>query len=433
MKERHPRDGKPRRLWKRMTAIACLRVSLDANRTEIPAEALGPLVAKYTTAFLEVRWAWPRHSSALSHYCYLLTDPRADTLDPTEVARLSEELEQRLFGTGAEKMVTLLLFEGSEAAIREFTALSEEALAAVAAGEREMPEGGRLSRISPDGALDELPPPLARRHAPPPGAETAPPDETLQGIYFPRQQLFVGDVLACTPHGSSRRLSLVEGGEHLPEDVVEFDNACVLAARRMIDQKRARAPLYLPVCFTKLMRPTLRAGYAELLWILPPEARAGLAATVYGVPRVLSYQALRIVHATLDEHFASIDLQTADPGFEVLQLANEAVRSVTLVLPDARQDVRLAALRRFGARADEFRRRRIWTGVTNVRTRKERDLALELEIPFLTGPAICRAGPDPVGGMAWAWDRLPAPVALAEPEAGEERTVEPTRSERSFL
>ena len=401
-----------------MTAIACLRVSLDANRTDIPAEALGPLVAKYANAFLEVRWSWPRHAAALSHYCYLLTDPRADTLDPTEVARLSEELEQRLFGTGAEEMVTLLLFEGTEEAIREFTTLSEESVAALAAGDREMPGGGRLSRISPDGALTELPPPEARRRSPPPRPEAPPPDETMQGIYFPRRQVFVGDVLSCTPRGSERRLSLVEGASHLPEDVVEFDNACVLAARRMIDQKRLRAPLYLPVCFSKLMRPTLRAGYAELLWILPPEARASLAAAVYGVPRVLSYQALRIVHSTLGDHFSAIDLQTADPGFEVLQLATQAVRSVTLVLPEARPDERLAALRRFGARASEFKRRRIWTGVTNIRTRKERDLALALETPFLTGPAICRPMAEPVGGTPWAWERLPAP-------SPEERQTDP--------
>lgn len=245
---------------------------------------------------------------------------------------------------------------------------------------------------------------------------SAAPTETVQGIYFAGRELFVGDVLSCTPDGSERHVSLVDGQSHLPLDVVEFDNGCVLAALRLIAQGKLKAPLYLPVSFSKLMRPTMRSGYAELLHTLPPSARASLAAAVYDVPRVMSYQALRIVHDTLDQHFSSIDLQTSDPGFEVLQLSTQAVRSVTLVLPAARPDERLAALRHFGGRASEFKRRQIWTGVTNIRTRKERDLALNLRVPFITGPAICLPQNDPLGGTPWAYSDLPARSASG-PEA----------------
>uniref|UniRef100_UPI002FC8FE82 hypothetical protein n=1 Tax=Devosia sp. TaxID=1871048 RepID=UPI002FC8FE82 len=232
--------------------------------------------------------------------------------------------------------------------------------------------------------------------------------EAVQGIYFPSRQVFVGDVVSCTPSDAELHVSVADGLEHQPRDAVEFDNACLLAALRLIRRGGLRAPLYLPVSFSKLMRPTLRAGYAELLHVLPETARAGLAAAVYDVPRVMSYQALMTVQGVLGDHVSAIDLQTADPGFEVLQFSAQAVRSVTFVLPAARQDVRLAALRRFGTRSGEFKSRQIWTGVTNIRTRKERELARDLRVPFLTGPAICRLRAAPVGGAPWGFETLPA-------------------------
>lgn len=389
-----------------MTAVACLRVSLDANRTDIPVEALGPLVAKYTNAFLEVRWCWPRTFDLLTHYCYRLADPRTEELDTFELARLSDELEQRLFGTAAADALTLLLFEGSEDAIRAFSALSDEGVQALVSGASSVPEGGRLSRIAADGSLSRIPPEIVHR-APftePPAA----PREAVQGIYFPSRQVFVGDVVSCTPGDAGLHVSVADGREHQPQDAVEFDNACLLSTLRLIRKGGLRAPLYLPVSFSKLMRPTLRAGYAELLQLLPEAARPSLAAAVYDVPRVMSYQALMTVQGVLGDHVAAIDLQTADPGFEVLQFSAQAVRSVTFVLPDARQDVRLAALRRFGTRSGEFKSRQIWTGVTNIRTRKERELARDLGVPFLTGPAICRLRTEPVGGAPWAFENLPA-------------------------
>lgn len=389
-----------------MTAVACLRVSLDANRTDIPVESLGPLVAKYTNAFLEVRWCWPRSFDLLTHYCYRLADPRTDELDTFELARLSDELELRLFGTAAADALTLLLFEGSEAAIQEFSALSAEGVLELISGARSVPAGGRLSRIAADGSLSRIPPEIVLRAPftePPPA-----PREAVQGIYFPNRQVFVGDVVSCTPGDAELHVSVADGREHQPPDAVEFDNACLLSALRRIRQGGLRAPLYLPVSFSKLMRPTLRAGYSELLHALPEAARPGLAAAVYDVPRVMSYQALTAIQEVLGDHVSAIDLQTADPGFEVLLFSAQAVRSVTFVLPDARQDVRLAGLRRFAARSGEFRSRQIWTGVTNIRTRKERELARDLGVRFLTGPAVCRLRADPVGGVPWAFDNLPA-------------------------
>ena len=41
-------------------------------------------------------------------------------------------------------------------------------------------------------------------------------------------------------------------------------------------------------------------------------------------------------------------------------------------------------------------------------TRKERRLALDLRVPFITGPAVCRLRSEPLGGSPWAFDHLPA-------------------------
>lgn len=104
-----------------MSAVACLRVLLDGNRTDVPPERLGPLVSKYANIFLEVRWTHPRLSQQLSHYSYLLTDPLAVDLDTVELAHLSQDLQTRLFGTGVEDAVKLVLFEGDAEAIAAFT------------------------------------------------------------------------------------------------------------------------------------------------------------------------------------------------------------------------------------------------------------------------------------------------------------------------
>lgn len=398
-----------------MTAVACLRVSLDANRTDIPKEALGPLVAKYTNAFLEVHWSWPRQSEALTHYCYLLLDPRATRLDTMEIARLSEQLEQRLFGTRESGALTLLLFEGEREAVETFSAMSEQTVSDIVEGRREPPPGGELSRIRADGTLDSIPPVTTARAPSKPSGP--PPIKAFEGIYFTLREMFIADVLSCTPFDAKDHLSLVGGDKHRPKDPDAFDEACVFAALEVFAKEPPATPIYLPVSFSKLMRATPRGNYAALLGLLPQSMRPALAAAIYDVPRAMSYQALKTVQGVLDPHFSALDLRTADPGFEVSQMAVQAVRSVTLALPEARAEVRLATLRRFGQRADEFKRRRIWLGATDIRTPAERDLAIELRVPFITGPGVCGLRRRPLGGATWAATQLPAPTTLRKAAA----------------
>ena len=400
-----------------MTAVSCLRVMVDGNRTDLPAESLGPLVAKYATIFLEVRWVRPRTADQLSHYCYLLSDPRSDELDTVELAHLATELQERLFGTGAEDAVKLVLFDGGPEAIRAFTAYSAEEVLLAMEDPGRLPKGGRLRRIAADGSLVDVPEDARAPTGPVDDFNFGPSIDGAQGIYFPKGRTFIGDVVSCTPSGAATYYSAVDGDEHLPHDSGSFDGSCVMTALRFLVDFPVVTPLYVPVSVSTLVRPTQRADYVELLGILPAETRPQLAATVYDVPRAPSFQSLKVIHETLRGHFASLDLRTQDPDFEIRQLVEKTVTSVTLVLPNASLEVRTAALRRFASHIPEYKRRRIWSGLTNVRYRAERELAIGLGFPFLTGPGICRLQSEPIGGRSCELGALPVLAldrALAE-------------------
>ena len=389
-----------------MAAVACLRVLLDDNRTDVPAAQLGPLVAKYANIFLEVRWARPRCYDQLNHYAYLLADPGADELDTLELAHLSRELQERLFGTGVENAIKLVLFEGDDIAIETFSSWSTQAVLDAMEDPGRLPPGGRLRRIAPDGSLIDVPetPEDARAAE---AFQFGPTIDTAQGVYFPAGGAFIGDVLSCTPVTAPTYYSLVDGPDHRPADTGAFDAACVTTALRFVVDFPGLSRLFVPISFSTLVRPSQRAAYIDLLMVLPESFRSQLSASVYDVPRSPAFQALKTVREVLDPHVSAIDLCTQDPDFQIQQLIERAVHSVTLALPEGPPDVRLAALRRFASHAPLYRRLRIASGVTNIRFRAERELAIALKVPFLSGPGICRIQSEPVGGRLWSAEDLP--------------------------
>lgn len=398
-----------------MTAVACLRVAVEAERTGLSPAALGPLVSKFASAYLETRWLWPRLFQPLTHYAFLLTDPRADELDVRELARLSDELQIKLFGTGSEGEVALLLFEGPVEAATEFAALSTEALAEALRNPSLLPTGGRLTRIvSSTGEVEEL-----RGRAPKPDEEVGlvnaaalaaqaalPALEGAQGIYFTPRGFFSGDVVSSTPGSSRTHLSLVEGGEHMPTDTAAFDADCIITAMRFLTEG-VKVTLYLPICYSNIVRASQRQDYERLLSVLPQSCRGQLAAAVYGVPRDPAFGGLSHIKAMLSKYVASIDLQTFDPGFEIEKLQPQTVTSVTYSLPDAEPRLRLLALRRFVERLPLYKRKQIWPAVTNVRSRSELEACVTARVPFVTGPAVCRLQTLPVGGRMQPLGDLP--------------------------
>ncbi|MDP3749932.1 MAG: hypothetical protein Q8Q88_23135 [Phenylobacterium sp.] len=379
-----------------MTAIACLRVVLETGATGLREAVVGPLVEKLAGAYLETRWCWPREFSPLSHYSFLLTDPRADQLDLRELARLSDDLQTRLFGQSATGEVTLLVFEGPEAAARGFAALDKEALAAALRNEALLPAGGRLSRISAKAPVMEAAESAASdppTHAPEPSLEVR-----FHGVYFSLKDVFIGDVVSAHAENRGRRASIVEGFEQLPSDPAAFDETCVEAALECLAKAPIKAILYVPVAYDNLVRPSLRAACVKRLSALPADSRNHLGAVIYGVPRDPGFGAMTQIRDTLGRHFQTIDLRVDDPAFEVEKLGVHAVAGVSFALPTTDRRGRMAALRQFASHRSHYKQRRIWASVTNVRDGEELAACAALGVPFMSGPAVCRPQLLPLGG-----------------------------------
>ncbi len=281
-----------------------------------------------------------------------------------------------------------------------------------------LPAGGRLSRIVSPGAASR--PVEVLRAAPTVEEPDAEPEaeivveedrplpalEGLQGVYFIPRGLFMGDVVSSTPGACRTHLSVVEGAEHVPQDPAAFDADCVIAAMRYLTEG-ARTTLFLPVCYSNIVRASQRDAYAQILSVLPASHRSQLTASVYDTPRDPAFGALAQIRTMLGRYVANIDLQTHDPGFEIEKLPPQAVNSVTLVLPDVDARARLAVLRRFADRLDLYRRRQVWAGVTNVRNRTELMACVAAKVPFVTGAGVCRLQTDPIGGRLQPLEALP--------------------------
>ena len=234
--------------------------------------------------------------------------------------------------------------------------------------------------------------------------------EGLQGIYFTPRGLFVGDVVSSTPGSASTHYSLVEGVDHMPSDSAAFDADCIIAAMRFL-MEGVKATLYLPICYSNVVRLSQRKDYERLLNVLPPSCRNQLAAAVYDVPRDPAFTGLAQVKDMLAHYVNNIDLRTHDPGFEVEKLQDQAVNTVTLVLPNGEPQFRLATLRRFTDRQGLYKRKQIWTAVTNVRSRAELQACAAARVPFVTGPAVCRMQTLPLGGRMQPFEDLPVLAA----------------------
>lgn len=426
-----------------MTAFACLRVEIIAALQRHA--GIGPLVRKFSISYLDAKWAWPRQFAPLTDTSFLLSDPRADELDVEELRTMSDDLQVHLFGVGSDGEVALLLFEGPHDAIMTFAAMDLAVAAAAVNDPSLLPPGGRLTRLKsrPKPRLEddlawekhaELPRvqiPAAPQSAPAaPAASAEPPRapspnwavggpaarpplwEGVQGVYFTQRSSFYGNVVMYMPHGSRTHLSLLDGPDHAPNNPETFDAECVGIAARMLAYQRSAAPIYLPLSFSRLVRPTLRAAYQTLLEDLPVGRRQELAATVYDVPRDPSHGGLVQAAQMLAPYFGALDLRCTDPQFEVEKLPLGVVNSVTFILPEGDQLVRLSAMRRFAERMERFKQRRIWPAVSNVRRRAEVEAAARLRIPFVTGPAVCPPLPRPVGGVSMTIDQLPLTDAV---------------------
>lgn len=405
-----------------MPASACLRILLDvSDETFAKLDALGPLIAKVTGAFLESRWSWPKRYSPLTPFSFVLTDPKASVLDAAGLERLAEELQLKLFGTSSGGEVSLLLHAGEEADTAAFLELDHASLrSAVREPLQPTPFGGRMLKISAQpGSASGLHWQTLERARPASGPARADQalapegfDTLYRGVYFTPRQSFIGSAVVAVTQSAEHPFSLVDGAERMPQDrAEEFDMSCLEAGKRRLATAPFAGVMFLPICFSSLMRRSTRALYEQKLQSLPAEARNQLAAAVYEIPRSPNFPALIQMHEVLTRHFSVIDLQVEDAGFEIEFLPPDTANSVTLRLPEGEERSRIAMLHRFMQRRDAFKRRQIWPCITNVRSRAELRACLVERTPFVTGQAICGPMSTPVGTVAREPDRLPITLA----------------------
>lgn len=400
-----------------MTALACLRIVIDPDKVVAGGDKLAAMVGKVAGAFLETRWRWPRRHGEIAPYAFLLADPRATHLDSAELVELSQELQLKLFGTGGGGVVSLATLEGEQDAVTRFAAVDPFELRKILS-EGGVIEGlaGRISEITPAGVRVVSPPgevtPLrpvtaagVARRAPPVLGDGI--EANYRAIWFNLKNRFMGNTVYARRKGARAFFSTIDGPGELPspDAAAEFDLICLEAAPGALAGSQGQ--LFLPISFSSAIHRGAREHYLDAMERLPQAARPRLTAAVYGVPRAPSFAALSQLKTLLDPYFAMIDLQTADPNFQIEALQIEVVSSVTLTLPDVDEGSRMATASRFMANRDAYQRRRIWPAITNLRTRRELDFCIKLRVPFLTGRAICDPLTAPATPHTCAADQLP--------------------------
>ena len=406
-----------------MPASACLRILLNLSDEQFARlDALGPLVSKVTGAFLESRWSWPKRYAVVTPFSFMLTDPKAAEVDVVRLERLAEELQLKLFGTSTGGDVLLVLHDGDEADTAQFVSMDHATLKqAIEAPTGVSPFGGRMLQLSAETDFSnglqwkmlQSPPEAANASEEPAAGSTL-----YRGIYCPPRQVFAADSVASTPLTARSHLSLIDSAEELPGAAAEeFDIASITAGAWMLEESGFSGVIYLPVCYSSLIRKTVRANYEDFFARFLQGRKKRLGVTIYDAPRSPGFQAFAQFQATLAPYFTYIDMQVSDPGFEIDHVPAGIVTSVTLRLPDAEPRVRLAAMKRIIERRDAYKRRQIWPSITNLRTHAEVGACVRERMPFISGPAVCNPLLKPLGITPFSPDRLPLtspPAPLSE-------------------
>lgn len=414
-----------------MTAMACLRILIDPSRAAVGGDTLAALVAKVAGAFLESRWRWPRRHGEIVPYAFLLADPRATHLDAAELSSLSDELQMKLFGVSEAGAVCMAMLEGEQEMVTRFATIDPADLRRILA-EGGTIEGltGRMTEITSAGVRVVSPPDQAGPMTPVPRVAPAPRrtppapvdgiDSSFRAVWCTLKESFIGNGLVARKQGARGFYSTIDGPADMPHAGMapDFDILCLKATASAL--AGSQGLLFLPISFSSTIQPTTRDHYIDVLETLPQRDRPRLAAAVYDVPRAPSFAAVRQLRAFLNPYFSFVDLQTADPGFQIEALMMEAVNSITFALPDIDEGGRMAEATRFMANRDAYQRRRIWPAITNVRTRRELDFCIRLRVPFLSGKAVCEHLAAPADPVGYAGARLPlretgAPTAAQRP------------------
>ncbi|CAN5474207.1 hypothetical protein BH10PSE4_BH10PSE4_26580 [soil metagenome] len=408
-----------------MTAIACLKVFVGDELRFADNETMAALVGKVAGAYLETKWTWPRRYGLVAPFSFVLADPRATKLDARELQALARDLQVKLFGEKGEGDIALLMFEGDQTDVMRFAGIGGAQLKALLDGEDDGSIIGRVCRITPSEISSVVPqggpvcgaPTLEELAALDPVAETAgsPARAVYRGVYHTGREVFIGS--AATWRAANVPSAFGFTASHADIDHPENDIAALGGAAAAL----AGVPvgvMFFPISFSTLVKSGGRAELLPHLQALPRDSRGRLAASIYDTPRAPSFSALSQARRFLEPFFSRLDLRVSDPAFQIDELPADLASSVTLVLPPGEEKARLAAIGRFMREADAYRRKKVWQGLNDVRTRRELNHCLDLAAPFLTGAAVTDLLETPVGTTHLSSLHLPMHEWSPAPERG---------------
>lgn len=374
-----------------MSALACLKVTIGEELRFGDNETMAALVAKVAGCYLETTWLWPRRFGLVAPFSFVLADPRATQLDARELQALARDLQHKLFGDQGHGEIALLMFEGDQADVMRFAGIPAAQVAALLAGEDDGSFMGRVCKITPTEVSSIIP-----RDGPVVGApsmeelaqEPATPSPArvgYRGVFHTGREIFIGNVAVWREEAAATSFGFES--PTADGDVVEHDIPTLQGALTALDKLQVGV-LFFPLSFSTLIKPSARAELTPHLENLSKRLRGQLAAAIYDTPRAPSFSALTQIKRQLDPFFSRIDLRVTDPAFQIDEMPPSTAASVTLVLPAASEAVRLAAITRFIREAPAYRRKQVWQGVSDVRTRRELNACVEQGVPFVTGSAI---------------------------------------------
>jgi hypothetical protein len=408
-----------------MTAIACLKVFVGDELRFADNETMAALVGKVAGAYLETTWLWPRRYGLVAPFSFVLADPRATKLDARELQALARDLQFKLFGKKGDGDIALLMFEGEQTDVMRFAGIHGAQLKALLEGKDDGSIAGRICRITPTEVSSVVPEGGPVCGAPtmedlaalePSTQDTGPPARVgYRGVYHGPRQVFIGNVAVWRQARVPSAFGLTPA--RLEADRPE-DDVLVLAAAAQALASVPVGVMFFPICFSTIVKPGARAELLSHLEALPRNARGRLAAAVYDTPRAPSFSALSQVRRALEPFFSRVDLRVADPAFQIEELPEGVASSVTLVLPQADEVARLAAVNRFLRDAPTYRRKQVWQGIADVRTHRELNHCREQQAPVLIGQAVTDLLEKPVGATQLPWPNLPLHDWSVAPEIG---------------
>ena len=402
-----------------MTAIACLKVFVGDELRFADNETMAALVGKVAGAYLETTWLWPRRYGLVASFSFVLADPRATQLDARELQALARDLQFKLFGEKGEGDIALLMFEGDQTDVMRFAGISGAQLKALLDGEDDGSLVGRVCRITPTEVTSVAPkggpvcgaPTLEELAVLHPAAEDLGPPARVgyRGVYHTGRQVFVGSAATWQPAGvpSAFGFTVVHADVNDPENDIATLGGVTAALAGVSACGVSAGVIFFPLSFSTLVKSGGRAALLPHLEALPPGSRPRLAASIYDTPRAPLFSALSQARRFLEPFFSRLDLRVSDPAFQIDELPLDLASSVTLVLPQGEEKARLAAVSRFMREGDAYRRKKVWQGVTDVRTRRELNHCVDLGAPFMTGAAVSDLLETPVGTMHLSSLHLP--------------------------